>query len=317
MIVKPPQKTEHLKQLEIMNERYLDIPSKTFDLFRRELSGYLGEKSLPYYVDLSNFTSRYDLYGLRLKDHNHHFQIDGLFLFPTFFLITEVKHLKGKLYLNESEQLIQNKDQEEKVYQHPLTQANLQKTQLQSLLTNLGYSNIPIHTLAIFTHDQAQLSFQHLDMIPVQQCPDRLQKLVSSYTERIYEMDQLLQLGKKLLTLHQERSISILEPKREILNNIRRGVFCPTCKPKAMRRTHGTWICSTCGHRDKNAHLDALCDFVYLFGFYINNKQARWFLLVDSLYTTSRILRKLEVETSGGTKFRVYNLKSLLRKYKR
>ncbi|SHN26578.1 nuclease-related domain-containing protein [Gracilibacillus kekensis] len=300
-----------------MNERYLDIPSKTLDLFRRELSGYLGEKSLPYYVDLTNTTSHYDLYSLRLKPHHHYFQIDGLFLFPTFFLITEVKHLKGKLFINESNQLIQIKDQVEKVYQHPLTQANLQKTQLQPLLTTLGYPDIPVHPVAIFTHDQAQLSFHHPDMIPVQQFPYLLQKLVSNYNERIYGMDQLSQLSKELVTLHQERSLTFLEPKREVLSNIRRGVFCPNCKPKVMRWTHGTWTCSMCGHRDKNAHIDALCDFIYLFGYYINNKQAKWFLLVDSPFSTSRILGKLRVETIGGTKFRVYNLKSLLGKYKR
>ncbi|GAE92384.1 hypothetical protein JCM21714_1377 [Gracilibacillus boraciitolerans JCM 21714] len=239
MILKPPKKTEHLLQLEVMKERYLDIPPDTFDSFRRELSGYLGEKSVPYYVDLSDIDSHYDIYGLRLQHNDHYFQIDGLFLFPSFILITEIKHLKGKLFINESDQLIQLKDQEEKVYQHPLTQANLQKAQLQSLLTTLGYTNIPIHTLAIFTHNQAQLSFRHPDIITVQQFPFQLQKFVSSYSERIYEMDQLLHLSKKLIDLHQERRITFLEPTREILQNIRRGVYCPNCKPIVMHWTHG------------------------------------------------------------------------------
>jgi hypothetical protein len=90
LIVIPPQKTDQLLQLEVMQERYLDVPPNISESFGRELAGYLGEKSLPYFIDLITTTSHYDLYGLRLERNNHHFQIDCLFLFPSFFLITEI-----------------------------------------------------------------------------------------------------------------------------------------------------------------------------------------------------------------------------------
>lgn len=176
LILKPPQKTEQLKQLEVMQDRYLDIPQESSEAFGRELAGYLGEKNLPYYVQLTSFSSHYDLYGLRLEYDGHHFQMDGLFLFPHLLLITEVKHLKGKLSINDAEQLIQVKDMEEKVYPHPLRQANLQKEQLLSLLADHGYSAIPIYTLSVFTHQEANLSINHPDIIPVQQLPFRLKE---------------------------------------------------------------------------------------------------------------------------------------------
>jgi hypothetical protein len=65
------------------------------------------------------------------------------------------------------------------VYQHPLSQAKLQKEQLKKVLEDLGYESIPIYTLVIFTHDQANITFEHPDMIPVQQLPFRLGEINS------------------------------------------------------------------------------------------------------------------------------------------
>lgn len=317
MILKPPQKTQQLKQLEIMQDRCLDISPASSEAFGRELAGYLGEKSLPYYVHLTGLASHYDLYGLRLEYDGHHFQMDGLFLFPHLLLITEVKHLKGKLWINEAEQLIQLKEMEEKSYPHPLQQANLQKEQFLSLLADHGYRSIPVFTLAIFTHQEANLSIDHPDILPAQQFPFRLKELMREFTTRKLETDQLLQLGKKLMAMHRERPISYLQPTVEVLQNIRRGVFCPKCKPLIMKWTYGTWECRKCGYKDKNAHVAALIDFAYLFGFTITNKQARWFLLLDSIYTTSRLLRKLNIETQGGNKNKKYFLRSLFKDFKR
>lgn len=117
--------------------------------------------------------------------------------------------------------------------------------------------------------------------------------------------------------MHRERPISFFQPTVEVLRNIRRGVFCPKCKPFIMKWTYGTWECRKCGYKDKNAHVTALIDFAYLFGFTITNKQARWFLLLDSIYTTSRLLRKLNMETQGGKKNKRYFLRSLFKDYKR
>lgn len=101
-------------QLEILQDRYLEVPPDIVDAFGRELAGYLGEKSLPYYINLTSLHSHYDLYNLRLEHNRHHFQMDGLFLFSNFLLIIEVKHLIGKIMLNDANQLIQSKDTEEK-----------------------------------------------------------------------------------------------------------------------------------------------------------------------------------------------------------
>ncbi|MDX8046732.1 nuclease-related domain-containing protein [Gracilibacillus sp. S3-1-1] len=311
MIVKPPEKTEQLRQLEIIMKRRSSIPSDLSELYGRELAGYLGEQSLPYYLHLASFTSHYDLYNLRLEFNNYHFQMDGLFLFPTFFLLIEVKHLKGTISINQAGQLIQTKESEEKIYQHPLHQANLQKEQLQHLLYSLGHDTIPIHTLTTLTHREANLTFHDPDVIPIQQLPFRIKELSKTYAEAQLIADKRLQLSKQLISLHRNRPLSFSKLTKDNVKNIKRGVYCPRCEA-IMKRIYGTWKCYSCGCQDKQAHLSALIDYSYLFGYSITNKQARWFLLLDSIYTTSRLLKQLDIESKGRTKFRIYNLKNLL-----
>lgn len=249
MILKPPEKTGKLQQLEVMVRRYLQPSQDVTEAHGRELAGYLGEKSLPYYLNLTFFTSHYDLYGLRLPFNNHYFQKDGFMMFPTFFLITEVKHLKGKLFINQAGQLIQMRESGEKIYQHPLHQADLQKEQLQHLLNNLGYEGIPIYTLATFTHKEANLTFQDPSIIPVQQLPFRIKTLMKESSDFQLTMDSLFQLGKKLISLHQERPLSFSDFSLDDLPKIQRGVFCGKCR-SLMNWTYGTWKCRDCRYQD-------------------------------------------------------------------
>ncbi|MFD2657407.1 nuclease-related domain-containing protein [Gracilibacillus thailandensis] len=313
MILKPPQKTKSLLQLEILQDRYLEVPPDIVDAFGRELAGYLGEKSLPYYMNLTSLHSHYDLYNLRLEHNRHHFQMDGLFLFSNFLLIIEVKHLIGKIMLNDAHQLIQSKDTEEKVYDNPIMQAALQKEQLHSLLSKSGYHSIPIHTLVVFTHKKVNLSIDHPDIITSQLLPFRLKKLSKDFPNHILTMDQLLTLGKELLALHSEKNLNLLQDTHIDLRNIRRGVFCPKCKPIVMKRRHGGWVCPNCNYKNRDCHIYALIDFIYLFGEFITNRQLRWFLLIDSEYTATRILKDLGLKAEGNTKNRRYNLLPLLK----
>ncbi|SER62381.1 Nuclease-related domain-containing protein [Gracilibacillus ureilyticus] len=311
MILKSPEKTPHLSHLEILQSRSHELEPERILAYGKELAGFLGESSLPYFIDLATLPSHQDLYGLRLPYNGHFFQMDSLLLFRTFLLILEAKHLKGKLYFNEANQLIQLKDsEEESIYDHPLIQAELQKQQLTSLLNQLGYPPIPIYTLVAFTHRKAHLSFHHEDMLPLQRLPFRLTELSKMFRDPILSIDQLRGLGKKLLSLHQDRKYDFITDFRSIRN----GVFCPNCKPVLMKWYYGKWICRKCQFRDHQAHISALKDFYYLFGNMINNKQAKWFLQLDSVYTTSRMLNQLELPSTGGYKFRRYDLSPLIQK---
>ncbi|GAA5417282.1 hypothetical protein Pryu01_02345 [Paraliobacillus ryukyuensis] len=308
MIIRPPQKTKRLSQLAIFKERCQFEAEDILEQYGKELAGYLGEKRLPYFIDVNTALLHDDLYGLRLEVAQHHFQMDGLFIFPTFLLITEVKHMNGKLVVNDANQLIQVKDAIEKVYQHPLQQANLQKAQLHLLLQELGYDPPPIHTLVIFSHDQAQVNFHHSDMLPIHQLPFRLKELNNQYTKEIFGKQERYLLANKLLSKHQERPLSFIPT----MSNVRKGALCKKCKFNIMRRTYGTWTCTECGLQNKTAHISALKDFAYLFGPRITNKQFRDFLLIDSKYTASRLLRSMNLKVRGQTYQRQYDLSNFI-----
>ncbi len=243
----PPRKTLHLRHLEALNNRCTTLSTTLEEKLGRELAGYLGEASLPYYLEISSISTHYDLYGLRLNLNGNKFQMDGLYLFEGFFLITEVKNFKNKILLNEANQLIQLQEEgSEEVFDNPLTQVELQKEQLIQLLDKHGYPTIPIETLVVFTHKKVHLTFNHPDLITSQQLPARLKRITQKYPTKLLQRNELYHLGRKLISLHEERGSAFINPNDKIFPKIKRGVFCNRCKPIIMRRIYGSWECPKC-----------------------------------------------------------------------
>lgn len=306
-----------LHQLDILQHRFdLHTYPKLEEAHGRELAGYLGENSLPYYVNLLSLGTHHDLYGLRLELAKQFFQIDGLILHENLIVILEVKHYKGTLAINNARQLLQYIDQEPIVYDHPLLQANLQKEQLRSLLHLHKFPQIPIHTLVIFTHPKVNLSFsleEEPDMLPVQQLPFKLQQLFSKHPKKAWNCNQLAAATKKLLKLHRPATANVLEEFKLSPRQIRQGIFCPTCKPHVLQRIYGNWYCDKCKQKYPLAYHEALREFAHLFGPTINNKQARWFFRLESPSTTSRLLSAMNLNSRNACKNRSYDLTPLIK----
>lgn len=90
-----------------------------------------------------------------------------------------------------------------------------------------------------------------------------------------------------------------------------KGVRCPDCMMLPMIRTHRKWDCSQCGYSSPNAHLDAISDYILLFGNTITNQQLRKFLLLPSCNAAKRILISMCTNYQGTTKGRIYFLPTI------
>lgn len=99
-----------LRRLPPQHEKYLQIES---DLGKRR-SGDFGENSIDYYLSqLSEIQDCIIVKGARLLLNKHHFQMDTLLLFPSFFILLETKHLTGTLLFDpDYQQLIQIKKED-------------------------------------------------------------------------------------------------------------------------------------------------------------------------------------------------------------
>jgi hypothetical protein len=75
-----------------------------------------------------------------------------------------------------------------------------------------------------------------------------------------------------------------------------------------LKRNKKGWYCPTCKIYHKNAHIDSLRDYVYLFGNTITNRQLRDFLQISSESVAKRLLTSLHAEQIGISKGRKYIL---------
>ncbi|MDX8045701.1 NERD domain-containing protein [Gracilibacillus sp. S3-1-1] len=310
------RKSLYVKQLEILMRRLSthDVTEALEKAYGREIAGYSGEKKLPYYLQMVPREKRL-LFGVRIPWQNHFFQIDNLSFFQNRLFLCEVKHLKGTLSINEAGQLTQETaDGKLEIYDNPLVQATFQREKLTNVL-HLHDFNIPtIHPIVVFTHPSANLTFQHPDMLPIQQLPHRITELLQQDTQPHYSLSEHRQLMDFIAKHHQERNVNILDKFQIHPRKLIRGVFCPTCKNVKANRVYGTWQCSKCGRKDKMMHVEALKEWALLFQPTITNKQARWFLTNISIDLTKRLLTQLNCPHTGSYKNRQYDLTNLFQK---
>jgi len=314
-IVLPLSKTELHQQSEILLKRYPrrdKIFDELQDIYRREEAGYQGEKQLDYYLNLSDLAGAYSLAGLRLKGDKHYFQIDRMILTQSVCIIIESKNLKGQLLLNEEDQLIQQTSDSQKIYENPYTQVKLQAKQLRQVLNQLGYSDLPVHPLVVFTNKNAILNLGGTpDLIALHRLTFRIDEILNFY-QRIQDPKMIQNLAYRLLSKHTVRRENILEKFNLNIYSIRTGVLCSDCERGKMVRVHGTWICEICKQQNQQAHISALSDYAKIVNPLITNKTARYFLEVESRFTVYRIFKDLNLPISGNRNSTHYDLSKII-----
>ncbi|WP_017471000.1 nuclease-related domain-containing protein [Amphibacillus jilinensis] len=309
------EQTELLQQLEVVSRRYQKRDQRferIQDHYRREKAGFNGEKQLDYYLKLTPLSQACQLAALRLRAGDHYFQIDRLVLTRSACYVIEVKHLSGQVYFNKARQFIQLSNGNQRSYPDPLNQVQLQSNQLAMLMSDLGYFQLPIHPMVVLSHDQVLLNDnEHEDLILIQQLPERLTVLDQRY-QVITTFNQIRKLANRLKQLHVKKQEDVLAKYDIPFSEIQVGVHCRHCKKGHVIRLHGNWQCPVCKNKDDDAHLDALLDYRKLISRYITNKQARYFLKVDSPYTIRRLFLKAQLPFRGKGKHTQYDLNTLI-----
>ena len=93
------------------------------------------------------------------------------------------------------------------------------------------------------------------------------------------------------------------------LFKLKKGVLCKKCDYKnVMIYENGIFYCRKCGEKSRTAHLEALSDYRNLFGEWISNRELREFFGIQSQYAANRILKRLNTETRGTFRDRMYKI---------
>ncbi len=279
-------------------------------------AGIAGEKSLGFplsFLDDKRFSIYHDL---RLFDGFHYFQLDTIIVTQHYLLILEVKNISGTLMFDPTfNQLIRISDTKEEAFPNPLTQVERQRSQLRTLLQKINIPEVPIETLIVVANRRAVLKateeaqFISSKVIRGEFLPTKVKLLDQQYgDEQLLTVKEVRKLGRILVKLHEPLDRDVLKRFSISTDELIVGVACPTCARLAMQRLHGRWFCETCGAYSRNAHLKALQEYALLVSREITNQEARRFLRMDSGDAATRLLKLLNLESTGSTKGRRYKL---------
>ncbi|MCE7791163.1 NERD domain-containing protein [Salipaludibacillus sp. CUR1] len=318
MIIKPPSIPPKVLLLEAVLRRIaISHPKRQMleETHGKRYWGFRGEQSLQYYLDFLLPRQPRIFYALRLPCNNHRFQIDLLIVFPQVAFLIEVKHWAGMLKIEPGSHVIQLIEDKKNVYSCPLDQANHQAFQLRQWLKTNGFS-LPIDSLVVLSNQKASIENPR-DLPPKIIRPPKLLNYLQTSLKKYenlsqikLEQHQLSDLSIRLMEDHQDEIAPPLEYYGLSKYDIANGVVCPSCGCLPMSRLNRQWQCNSCHMTCKEAHVQALKDYVLLFGRYATNKQIRNFLQVDR-YLAKRLMQKMNCQSSGIKKGVKYDLMSL------
>lgn len=291
---KPFELLQHEHLLKRLPENHYQY-NKIENQMRVLTSGYIGEKSLDYFITLIPHNDLFVFQDLRLPNiGGTTFQIDFLLFTPYFFIILDSKYLKGKLNLSEF-QLVQEYEDRVKVYQNPIDQVHNQLYNFKQLLQRYSFIIPPSHPFVVFTHPNSilELTSDHTNLKKYILRPEKIRTIINEYFERMnenyYTIEEMNELSQLLIRLHTPKTTNILEYYKINYEEIRKGVFCPDCGGKVIKE-YG-WICTRCNNDNQQIYLETMLDYYYLYGEQITMRACVDFFQLNSRHIAYYLLK--------------------------
>jgi hypothetical protein len=283
----------------------------------KQKAGFYGEKSIDYYLRFLPDKKYFILHDLRLANKFGFFQIDTLILSERFFVILEIKNIKGTIYFDENfNQLIRSVDGKEEGFSDPIQQIKRQQLEFLQWLhnENIIFPSIPTETFVVISNPStiikasATNSFLKETVMHRTSILQKINEVHKKHTSEIIQINELKKLALKLKKKHVENNPDLLKRFNIEKSELVKGVCCPSCRSLPMIRKNRAWFCTSCSFFSEHAHIDSLKDYSLLIGQTITNRQLRNFLCLSSRFTTTNILKSLNLKHSGKTKGTIYDL---------
>ncbi|NMH72335.1 NERD domain-containing protein [Bacillus sp. RO2] len=303
--------------------QHVKYPQIESELGKRR-SGDFGENSIDYYLSqLSGIQDCIVVKGARLLLNNHHFQMDTLLLFPSFFILLETKHLTGTLLFDpDYQQLIQTKKEDinhEISRQDPILQVKMQYNQFKRWLTNHGIEGFPGYCFVVVTNQNA--------IVKALSNPTLVQEFVVRSPALPFKINDILanqqstrstiysphKISVLITNNHAPKNVNILKDYNIDPTDILTGVACPDCNKLAMEKHPRKWSCPYCKHQSKKAHIQTLIDYSLLSGPSISIGKVCEILHINNVRSARKMIKELSLKRIGTTYNSRYSLKSLLK----
>ncbi|HWO78174.1 MAG TPA: nuclease-related domain-containing protein [Bacillus sp. (in: firmicutes)] len=279
--------------------------------YNRRKKGVEGEKQIDYYLEFLPPNQFYIFRGLRLILNNKAFQIDTLLISQKFILLIEVKNISGKLFFDEGyKQLVWiNENGEEQVMEDPLEQVKRQSRQFVKWM-DLKL-DVPIEYLVVIgdsrTYIDPRSGPKYKDYIlHAHALEEKIQELSYKYQKNFIQEIAVQKLTSRILTCHNPLSVDPQKTYQYSSADIVKGIQCPQCKKFGMERVNQRWECPYCKATSRDAHKQAILDYLLLIKPTITNKECREFLGIKSRKIAHRLLISMNLQFSGANKSRIY-----------
>jgi hypothetical protein len=278
-------------------------------------AGYRGELTSDYYLNELPEKDYYIFHDLRYPTGQTHFQIDSLILTRYFALHLEIKNISGSVSFSENfSQIIQRKNDIEKGYQDPIAQAPRHQRNLKSLMASWGITGLPLVSLVVFSKPSTILQAgSNRSQLSQKVCfafelLERIESFEKIYRDEKIGPEEIKKLCQNLLKYDTPKCYDPLEFYTISPSQVITGVMCPDCFTLGMVRKNGSWFCSKCSCKSKDAHVQAIYDYFLLIDSKISNRICCEFLHLSSPFIANYLLSTMNLSHFGSNKGRFYFL---------
>ena len=235
-------------------------------------------------------------------------QFDGLLLTGRCAVIIESKNISDELYFDAEtgEFYRKNAAGGRQVFEHPAVQLNKNRYFLEQWFARRGIA-LPVDGLVVFTAKQCVFMTKPTlaEMCKLYQMPGRLLGILKKYPP---VCDGPFQ--KAVTRIPQQMVPYRRKPLREkyfiAVEEVRKGVYCVKCRSLGMRLTDRSWVCGSCGCREREIGARLVDEYFALVSDVLTNRGMREFYGIASRHVVTRILKKADLVSEGKRKDKIY-----------
>lgn len=278
--------------------------------------GYKGELQADREWDELEIPLNYSLFHNyeTINEIGRSHQIDTIYLCRHFLWIIDVKNFSGILKFDEDKNQLLREDFDGVTngFSDPISQIERHTRLIKQNLKSWGI-NLPVEVAIIIVKDSTIIENapKSVPVFHLSGLQSKLNKLLNKHPKPYITDYQCKEIQKRLLEKLKRKKW------RPILDNrdIARGVLCRACNYRtAMEFKHGTFVCPLCNRKSKNACMEAIFDYKYLYSDWFTNSEIRGFLNIDSIYSVTRLLKKFNFETRGSYRNKKYKIPDEIRR---
>ncbi|WP_215032162.1 NERD domain-containing protein [Bacillus sp. ISL-37] len=276
-------------------------------------AGYKGELQTDYRLSFLPEKGYHIFRDIRLLDEKWHFQIDTLILTLHYILLIETKNYAGTLFFDkDSEQIIQTKDGQEKSYDNPINQVRMQAWHLKRWLQSYKFFVPPIYQLVAISNPSTiiKVSDRSLNNLIVKGdvLLSRVPQIDGYNSNTVFTEKETRKISKLLVKRHTPHHPDIMKQYSLTLDDLQKGIQCPSCFTYGMYREKWIWRCPVCGHKSKTAHYKTVKEIYLLMQQTMKSQTFRELCTGISSKTASDLLFSMNLPHTGTKKGRIYHI---------